>query len=133
MLFGLLLRYAIAYTKEISLCSDMLELIHCLCYLQEPGFESNLVRPGQFFACYKVSPLKTIKTQRQNLCHVPHLSSPKLSGVACKTSKQKKNTKYHTNVNVTQSRRNIIWYNLLPAGTLPPDLLQNYQKKISYW
>ena len=32
----------------------------------------------------------TIESQRQHLCNAPQLSSPRLSGVACKTTKKKK-------------------------------------------
>ena len=55
-------------------------------HLQRPGFESHL-RPVEFFARFLHS---TIESQCQYLCHVPQLTSPRLSGVACKTNKQKK-------------------------------------------
>ena len=37
------------------------------------------------------SGLTPIESERQHLCHVPQLSSSRLSGVSCKTSEQKSN------------------------------------------
>ena len=52
-----------------------------------PTTSGVFLRPGDFSPVTRVLH-STIESQRQHLCHVPQLSSLRLSGVACKTNMQ---------------------------------------------